>query len=61
MKKEVKKMIEATIMLIMCITRIIYLSIPAIFIILVGHALVYQLTGISIYKRMFKIMMKGVK
>ena len=54
-------MIEATIMLIMCITRIIYLSIPAIFIILVGHALIYQLTGISIYKRMFKIMMKGVK
>lgn len=54
-------MIEATIMLIMCITRIIYLSIPAIFIILVGHALIYKFLGISIYKNINKIMMKGVK
>lgn len=54
-------MIEATIMLIMCITRIIFLSIPALLIILIGHALIYQLTGISIYRKLFEIMMKGVK
>lgn len=61
MRKEVKKMIEATILLIMCITRMIFLSVPALFIIIIGHALIYQLTGISIYRKLFEIMMKGVK
>lgn len=61
MKKEVKKMIEATILLIMCITRMIFLSVPALFIIIIGHALIYQFFGISIYKNINKIMMKGVK
>lgn len=54
-------MVNSIILLIMCITRIIFLSIPALLIILIGHALIYQLTGISIYRKLFEIMMKGVK
>lgn len=54
-------MINAIMLLIMCITRVTFLSIPALFIILVGHTLIYQFFGISIYKNINKIMMKGVK
>ena len=54
-------MINAIMLLIMCITRIIFLSIPTLLIILIGHALIYQLTGISIYRKLFEIMMKGVR
>jgi len=54
-------MINAIVLLIMCITRVTFLSIPALFIILVGHTLIYKFLGISIYKNINKIMMKGVK
>lgn len=54
-------MINAIMLLIMCITRVTFLSIPALFIIITGHALIYQFFGISIYKNINKIMMKGVR
>ena len=54
-------MLNAILLLIMCITRMIFLSVPALFIIIIGHALIYQFFGISIYKNINKIMMKGVR
>ncbi len=50
-------MIEAIIMLIACIARILYLSITGIVLTIIVHMLIYQVTGISIYK----LIVKGVK
>lgn len=54
-------MLNAILMLIMCIFRIVYLSIPAMLMIITGLIILNKIFGISIYKNINKIMMKGVR
>lgn len=54
-------MIEAILMLIMCIFRIVYLSIPALLIIITGLIILNKVFGISVFKFIDKQMMKGVR
>lgn len=54
-------MINAIMLLIMCIFRIVYLSIPAMLIIIAGLIILNKVFGISIFKFINKKMMKGVR
>ena len=54
-------MINAIMVLIMCIFRIVYLSVPAMLIIITGLIILNKIFGISIIKMINKQMMKGVK
>lgn len=54
-------MLNAILMLIMCIFRIVYLSIPALLIIITGLIILNKVFGISIFKFIDKQMMKGVR
>lgn len=54
-------MINAIMLLIMCIFRIVYLSIPAMLITITGLIILNKIFGISIIKMINKQMMKGVR
>lgn len=54
-------MINAIMVLIMCIFRIVYLSVPAMLIIITGLIILNKIFGISVFKFINKKMMKGAK
>lgn len=54
-------MIEGITMFIMCIFRIVYLSVPAMLIIITGLIVLNKIFGISVFKFINKKMMKGVR
>lgn len=54
-------MINAIMVLIMCIFRIVYLSVPAMLMIITGLIILNKIFGISIIKMINKQMMKGMR
>ncbi len=54
-------MLNVLIAMIACILRMIWLVLPSMIITIVGHTVIYQATGISIWNEVCKNMMKGVR
>ena len=53
-------MFKIIVLMIMCIARMIYLFLPTFLLMIVVQAIIYRITGISIYNKFIKLIMKGV-
>lgn len=54
-------MVNSIILLIMCIARVVLLSIPAIVVIIITLIILNKIFGIRVLKNIEKLMMKGVR
>ena len=53
-------MFKIMVLMMMCIAKTMYLFLPTFLIMLAVQAIIYRLTGISIYNNLVKFIMKGV-
>ncbi|MDO4282340.1 MAG: hypothetical protein Q4D02_01775 [Clostridia bacterium] len=52
--------IEEIILIIMCLMKMITMQVPSIAILVIIHTAIYQLTGISIYRNLKRMLIRGM-